>query len=112
MTVPQRDVYGYRFSADTQLDDMYETLSAAGPWRWLRRYSDHWGDYISARVLPRPQHGMVKLHVEADHFVIRVVLRSDQSDAQAAFDAVRTTLLDNLLPAIGAHDVTATDVSE
>lgn len=80
-------------------------LNELGPWRWIERENDRWGDYISARALPEPDEGMVKILVDGDHFVANLVLEAEP----AKLDAVHDTLFTYLLPGIGATKVTETE---
>lgn len=103
------DVYAYRFKSELSLEQIFTQFKDLGPWRWIERDNDNWGEYISARTLQDPHYGMAKLIVETDHYVINVLLRSDEPDADHQFDSVRRVLFDRLLPAIGAHELEETD---
>lgn len=107
-----RKVYAYSFRSDLKLPDMLARLRELGPWRWIERDNDRWGEYISARALPDPNGGTVKIIEEPDHYVVNVVLESEQPDAQALFDSVREILFDRLLPALGATGLARTDTYE
>lgn len=100
------DLYAYSFQSDSSLVGILNLFNEIGPWRWINRYNDRWGDYISSRVLPLPEHEcMVKIFVEPDHYAVNVLLRSEHTNARQLFDQVRETLFDKLLPAIGARDL-------
>ena len=100
------DLYAYSFQSDLPLAEIFERFKKIGPWRWIERDNDRWGEYISSRVLPLPEHDcMVKLIVEPDRYAINVCLDSEHPDARKLFDQVRVTLFYKLLPAIGARDL-------
>ena len=99
-------VAAYSFRSPLALEQMFAKLNELGPWRWIERDNDRWGEYISARALPDPDHGMVKIFVEPDHYAVDMVL---ESEAHTKLDAVYDTLFTYLLPALGATDVKETD---
>lgn len=102
-------LFAVSFNSDLSLEQLFARLNEAGPWRWLMRDSEHWGDYISARALPLPLQAMVKIYVEPDHYVVNVSFDSEGADAPAELAALRETLFDRLLPAIGARNIAPTD---
>jgi hypothetical protein len=107
------EVYAYSFRSDLPLAGIFSRLTEQGTWRWLERDNDNWGEYLSSRVLHDPDHGMVKIFAEGDGaYVVNVSLESSQPDAQARYDAVRKTLLEKILPALGARDVADADTRE
>jgi hypothetical protein len=107
-----RKVYAYSFRSDLPLPDMLARLRELGPWRWIERDNDRWGEYISARALPDQPRSTVKIIQEPDQYVVNVVLESEQPDAQALFDSVREILFDRLLPALGANGLAPTETYE
>lgn len=107
-----RKVYAYAFRSELALPDMLARLRELGPWRWIERDNDRWGEYISARALQEPNGGTVKILAEPDHYVVNVVLESEQSDAQALFESVREILFDRVLPALGAAGLARTETYE
>jgi hypothetical protein len=98
-------LYAYSFQSDQSLDEIFARFNQIGPWRWVRRDNDSWGEYISSGVLHDPHYGILKLIVEPDHYAINVMLKSEHPDARDLFDQVRGILFDKLLPAIGARDL-------
>jgi hypothetical protein len=107
-----RKTYAYAFRSDLQLPEVLARLNEVGPWSWIERDNDRWGEYISALALPDPHRGTVKIIVEPDHYVVNVLLTSQDPDAEALFESVRETLFDRLLPAIGATGLARTDTYE
>jgi len=99
-------VFAYAFAVDLTLEQLFARLNQAGPWRWTMRDSEHWGDYISTRVVPAPDDAMVKIYVEPDHYVVNASFESEHPDATAKLQELRSTLLEKVLPALGARDVT------
>lgn len=103
------DLFAYTFESDVSLSDMLVRLNNHGPWRWIERDSEHWGDYISTRALKDPDYAMLKIFVEPRHFAVNVKFESSRPDAQASLDELRQTLLTNALPMVGARNVQPTD---
>jgi len=99
-------VAAYPFRSPLALEQMFAKLNELGPWRWIERDNDRWGEYISSRVLGDPDHGIVKIFVEPDHYAVDLVL---VSDAGAKLDAIYDTLFTYLLPAVGASDIKETE---
>jgi hypothetical protein len=104
-----RDIYAYAFKSDLSIPDMLKRLNEVGPWQWIDRDSDRYGEYIAARAVEAPHHGTAKILFDDDRYVINVALRSEEPDPQPAFDGVRKLVLDKVLPALGASDITETD---
>lgn len=104
-SVPVRKLYACSFACDLTLAQMLPRLNATGPWRWIERANDNWGDYLVARVLPDPDYGVMKIFADEQRFVADVALESKTADADARFAPVRAILLARVLPALGARDV-------
>jgi hypothetical protein len=104
-------LYACAFKSDVTLAEARAKFAELSTWEWLERDNDRWGEYISARAMGDPHRGMIKLFVEADHYVINILLKSDEPEDQVLplCDAVEKTIFDKLLPAIGAHDLTRVD---
>jgi hypothetical protein len=100
-----RDVYAYAFKSDLTLPQIFQRLNDLGPWQWIERDSDRWGEYISARAIARPHEGIAKIFVEPDHYAINVSLSSEALNPQSAFNEVRKFVIERILPAIGARDI-------
>ncbi len=103
------DLYAYSFHSPLSMAEILERLNDLGPWQWIERDNDYWGEYISARVLPDPHDGMVKLISDEGSYIINVYLRSKQPDAGAEFAAVRDIVFQRVLPALDASDILKTD---
>jgi hypothetical protein len=120
------DLYAYSFRSPLSLAEVLERFRTLGPWRWIERDNDNWGEYISARALDdlHGSHaGMVKLITDDEghrpldrfwgsgrgRFIINVYLRADQPGARAEFATVRDTIFQRLLPAISATHIRKTD---
>ncbi len=101
-----KQVFAYRFTTELTLPQVFERLNEEGPWRWSMRDSDRWGDYMS--TLAFPDYAMVKLFAEPDHYAVNVLFESERSEGPMELHMLKTILLDSLLPAIGARDVTPT----
>jgi hypothetical protein len=104
-----RDIYAYAFKSDLSLPEVLARLNELGPWQWVERDSDRWGEYIAANAVDAPHKGVAKILIDAGRYVINVALRSDAADPESAFADVRRVVLEKLLPAVGATDVAVTD---
>ena len=104
-------IYARSFKADVTLAQALAKFKELSPWDWLERDNDKWGEYISARALPDPHWGMVKLFVEPDHYVINILLKSDEPEDEVLplCDELEEIVFDTLLPGLGAHDLTKVD---
>lgn len=104
-------VYACSFKSDVTLAQAHAKFKELSAWEWLERDNDRWGEYISASVLPDPHRGMIKLIVEQNHYVINILLKSDEPEEKVLplCDAVEKTIFDTLLPAIRAHDLVKVD---
>jgi hypothetical protein len=107
-----KDLFAYTFESDITLADMLLRLNNDGPWRWVARDSEHWGDYISTRALKDPDYAMVKLFVEPSHFAVNVKFESSRPDAQVWLDELQQALLTKVLPLIGARNVQPTNTDD
>ncbi len=104
------DLYAYSFHSPLSMAEILERLNDLGPWQWIERDNDYWGEYISARALRDPHdHGMVKLISDEGRYIINVYLRSKQPGAGAEFAAVRDIVFQRVLPALDASDILKTD---
>lgn len=104
-----RDIYAYAFKSRMSMAEIRERLNDVGPWRWIDRDNDNWGEYISARALPDPDLGIAKILAEDDHYVINVKLESARADPQSEFKEAENTVFRRVLPAIAAYEIKRTD---
>lgn len=103
------DLSAYSFKTDLSLAQLFARLNEVGPWTWLERDNENWGDYLSSLASRDPYRTMVKIYEEPTHFVVQMRFESEEADAASVFDTLRATLFERLLPAIGARDLTPTD---
>jgi hypothetical protein len=102
-------VDAYSFHSALSLAELRVELNALGPWEWIERDNDRWGEYTSACVLRDPHLSFVKIFEEPDRYEIDMVLRTESpEDVQAVYD----TLFAYLLPALGATDIEPTEHRE
>jgi len=110
-----RHLAAYSFRSPLSLADALDSLNSAGPWRWIERENDSWGDYISTGVLAKPHFGVVKIIQEESAYIILVHLRVENEDGAATqkhFDAVHRILDDAVFPNIKASEIEETDFRE
>jgi hypothetical protein len=92
----------YAFRAPLSLAELRARLDELGPYRWIERDNDRWGDYISTRS----EAGMIKIFVEHGDFAID--LKLDGTDLASVWRAV----FEELLPAVGAELLGEVDTYE
>ncbi len=105
----------YAFRTDLTLPQIYARLQQVGPWEWYERDNDRWDNYLSASPTEEPVDVGVKIFVEDRGLYVADILfryREEDAEARAEYDAVRKTLLERLLPALGARDVQPADPRE
>lgn len=107
-----RHGFAYAFTSPLSLGDAHKKLNDLGPWRWIERDNDRFGEYLSTRVLDAPDDGMIKVFVEGDGYAINVFLESDSPTAEARFASVKDTVFKVLLPGIEATNITRTEMYE
>jgi hypothetical protein len=107
-----RHGFAYAFTSPLSLGDVHKKLNELGPWRWIERDNDRFGEYLSTRVLDTPDHGMIKVFVEGDRYAINVFLESEDPAAEARFASIKDTVFKVLLPGLGAASITRTEMYE
>ena len=107
-----RQGFAYAFTSPLSLADVHKKLNELGPWRWIERDNDRFGEYLSTRVLDAPDDGMIKVFVEGDRYAINVFLESEDPAAQTRFAGIKDTVFKNLLPGLEAVNVTRTEMYE
>lgn len=92
----------YRFRSPVPLTALAVALSAMGPWQWTLRDGEE-----ETYLLARPDGGntQVRISGEAPDFLVETVFDPRRSAAPMSFEDLHDTLLDRLLPGIGATDV-------
>lgn len=104
-----RDIYAYAFKSDFSLPDVFKRLNELGPWKWIERDNDRWGEYFSARAIEPPHDGVAKILTDEGRYVINIELKSEEPNPEAAFDDVRKLVFEKILPALGASEIAETD---
>ena len=102
-------LFAYSFKTDLTLAQIFARLNEAGPWRWLERDSDHWGDYLSSVALRGVHTAVLKIFEEPTHFVVQTRFESEAPDSAAELETLRATLFEKVLPAIEARELTPAD---
>lgn len=101
-------VNAYSFDSPMLLRALLARLNERGPWRWIERENEGWGDYISARALPDPDYGIIKILYEDGCYIVNFNLEAEPEK----LDEVCDTLFTYLLPGVGAMKLTETDSYE
>jgi hypothetical protein len=107
-----RSLYAYAFSTALAPADVFRKLRETATWMWVDRESDRWGDYVSSVGVPG---AIVKVFCgepSPDRCAANVRFESEADDAAVQDAAVRKTLLQKILPSIGATDVTEIEYLE
>jgi hypothetical protein len=103
MTVTE--YYALTFKTPLPASEVFRRLREGGPWKWIDRDSERWGDYVSSIGVPG---AIVKVFVgepSADRCAANVEFESDVAGADAQAEAVRKTLVETILPALEARDI-------
>jgi hypothetical protein len=107
-----KSLYAYAFTTALAPAELFARLRAAGPWQWIDRDSDRWGDYVSSSGVPGTIVKIIPGEPAPGQWTANVRFESDAGDADAAAARIRDTLLRVVLPAIGAQGVTETEYLE
>lgn len=107
-----RQVFAYTFTSPLSLADLHSRLNTIGPWEWIDRESERFGDYLSTRVLDSPDRGMIKVYSELGYYAVNVLLQSDDPMANERFTKIKDTLFKIVLPSIEANDIAPTETYE
>ena len=97
------------FKSRLSLSRMLARLNQVGPWDWVERCNDHWGEYIAAGPWPSPHRGSVIVLEDRRRFILNLTLTSDEPDAEAQFTSVRKVVFERIMPAIGARRLRPTN---
>jgi hypothetical protein len=100
-----RQYYAYSFTTSLAPADVFRRLRADGTWTWIDRDSDRWGDYVSAVDAPGAIVKVIPGEPAPDRWTANVAFECEDADADAQAEDLRETLVDRILPAIGARDV-------
>lgn len=92
----------YRFRSPVPLPALAAVLSALGPWQWTLRDGEE-----EVYLLCRPDGGntTVRIFGEAPDFVVETLYDPRRAETPVSFEELHDTLLDRLLPGIGATGV-------
>ena len=94
---------------------MYARLRETHDWNWMDRDGDRWGDYLSSSAIPGFPGASVSLYAdepEPGRCALNVRFRSDATDAETRFEALRRRLAATLLTSIEAQATTETEFLE
>ncbi len=101
-------IRAYSFLSRMSLPEIRARCGELTAWQWIERDSDRLGEYISARAVPDPERGMVKIFIDCERFVVDLKLEAEPQKIDAVYDIVFTLLL----PAIGATEIVESDPIE
>lgn len=92
----------YRFRSPVPLTALAGALSALGPWQWTLRDGEE-----EAYLLCRPDGGntSIRLFGEAPDYYVETVFDPRRTEKPLSFEELHDTLLDRVLPGIGAIGV-------
>lgn len=97
--------FAYSFTTSLDRTEMFLRLRERGPWRWVDRNSDRWGQYLSTSS---PRGSNVQLLIgepTPDRCTVNVEFESDAADAEEKEREIREALLERILPQLEARDV-------
>jgi hypothetical protein len=114
---------GFAFDSTLSFPEMIGRLNDVGPWKWHERDSAWYGSRASAHPDPGAGYslrfdliesgsnevGGTVVAGEGRQFCISLRFQSDRPDAESEWTRLEATLRNELLPALGAADVTPTD---
>jgi hypothetical protein len=98
-------LYAYAFTTALAPAEMFARLRASGPWRWIDRDSERWGDHVSSAGVPGAIVKILAGEPSPGRCAANVRFESDTADADAVEARVRQTLLARVLPSIDACDI-------
>jgi hypothetical protein len=109
-----RKFEAFAFKSELSLDGIFDRLNQVGPWRWSQRDSDRYGDYLATRALPDyadPSYAFVRIFEPAGEgeYVFDIEYRSSEAGADADWKDLLARIEGQILPSIGARDVTPTE---
>lgn len=92
----------YRFRSPVPLSAMGSVLSAMGPWQWNLRDGEQ-----ETYLLSRPDGGGTTLRItgEAPDYELDTVYDPRRAEKPLSFEELHDTILDRVLPGIGATEV-------
>ena len=91
--------------------ELLPRLNEVGPYAWVECDGERWGDYVATTVLA-PSWARIVEWEDGPGYLLDVHFKSDSPDAEAELRALEKTLLDHVLPGIGARRVRAADTAE
>lgn len=92
----------YRFRCPVPLSVMGAVMTALGPWQWSLRDGEE-----EIYLLSRPDGGKttVRIYGEAPDYLAETIHDPRRAETPLSFEELHDTLLDRLLPGIGATEV-------
>ena len=108
-----RKFEAYAFDSDLTLEALFVRLNEGGPWRWSRRDSDRYGDYLATRALPdyaEPTYAFFRIfEAQKGEYVFDIEYRSNGPDAEDVWQKLVSRIRHHVLPSVGARNIAPTD---
>lgn len=102
--------FAYFFRSQLDLAQILAHLNEVGPWTWHERDNDDWGPYIMAtRVSPTAERSNAKILYEHDGYAVNIHYHGRDPRAPTDFESLRKTVLEQILPSLGARDIAETE---
>ena len=97
----------YSFSTPLELNKIFTRLNERGPWRWMERDSEYYGDYLSC--LTCPEGAKIKIFEEGEQYVLNIRYKRDAPEAPAEWEELQRDIFERILPAVEARDLKPTE---
>ena len=109
-----RKFEAFAFKSELSIEGMFERLNRLGPWRWAQRDNDRYGDYLATRALPDyadPVYAFFRIFEpnRKGEYVFDIEYRSSEAGADVGWKDLVARINGQILPSIGARDVTPTE---
>jgi hypothetical protein len=107
-------ISAYSFVSQLYIEQIQALFNETGPWKWIDRDNDRWGNYTSASMKFEQGVMNAKLIYEPDssqrfEYVIDIRFRDDHQIDSNQFDVLHEIVMNKLLPAAQARNIQAVD---
>jgi len=101
--------FGWTFQSPLGLSQMKDALNPTPAGPWVLGDSEHLGDYLGGRLT---EEAVARIYLVQAGFLVNLLFTSPDGDVKAQLQIAQQRLLDQVLPLLGALDITATDPLE